>query len=110
PGVRTPGLQDVVRPKRFAGSAAGVGDYFRPRGRGLAGLDRRSASSSTARSSVSDSTASPPRRLALVSPSVTYGPNRPSLTTTERPDEGSWPSSRSGPRGAPRPRRVFGAA
>ena len=41
---------------------------------------RRSWSSSAARSWVIDSTESPARRLALVSPSVTYGPKRPSLT------------------------------
>ena len=46
---------------------------------------RRSASSSAARSSVIDSTSSPLRRLALVSPSVTYGPNRPSLITIGLP-------------------------
>ena len=57
---------------------------------------RRSASSSEARSSVIDITSSPLRRLALVSPSVTYGPNRPSLTTIGFPDAVSVPSSRSG--------------
>ena len=42
---------------------------------------RRSASSSEARSSVIDSMSSPLRSDALVSPSVTYGPKRPSLIT-----------------------------
>ena len=68
---------------------------------------RRSASSSAARSSVIDSTSSPLRRLALVSPSVTYGPNRPSLITIGLPVAGSVPSSRSGGVAAPcRPRRL----
>ena len=57
---------------------------------------RFSASSSTARSRVTDSTASPLRNVAFVSPSVTYGPNRPSLTTIGLPETGSLPSSRSG--------------
>src|SRR5439155_12334168 len=105
------GFQDVLRHERLAGSGTRLGDYFRPRGRRFDGpFARRSASSSTARSSVSDSTASPARRLAFVSPSVTYGPNRPSLTTTGRPDEGSCPSSRNGAFAAARPRRCFGAA
>src|SRR5436190_65301 len=51
--------------------------------RGVAGpLARRSTRSSAARSMVISSTESPFRRLALDSPSVTYGPNRPSRTTT----------------------------
>ena len=63
----------------------------------LAGpLARFSASSSTARSRVTVSTASSLRSVALVVPSVTYGPNRPSLTTTGLPLTGSSPSSRSG--------------
>src|SRR5690606_25280725 len=57
---------------------------------------RRSASNSEARSSVIDSTSSPLRRLALVSPSVTYGPNLPSLITIGLPVAESLPSSRSG--------------
>ena len=44
---------------------------------------RRSASSSAARSMVIDSTSSPLRRLALVSPSVTYGPE-PALADGHR--------------------------
>ena len=42
------------------------------------------------------STTSPLRRLALVSPSVTYGPNRPSLITIGFLVAASVPSSRSG--------------
>ncbi|SEB32599.1 hypothetical protein SAMN04490220_0015 [Rhodococcus jostii] len=57
---------------------------------------RRSASSSEARASVMDSTSSPLRRLALVSPSVTYGPNRPSLITIGFSLTESTPSSRNG--------------
>ena len=70
---------------------------------------RRSASNSAARSSVIDSTSSPLRRLALVSPSVTYGPNRPSLITIGLPDAGSVPSSRSGGAEAPCPPRRLGS-
>src|SRR5664280_940838 len=70
---------------------------------------RRSASSSAARSSVSVSTSSPRRRLALVSPSVTYGPNRPSRSTIGRPLAASTPNSRSGAAAATRcPRRCLG--
>src|SRR5664280_1807438 len=58
---------------------------------------RRSARSSEARSTVSASTSSPRRNDALVVPSVTYGPNRPSLTTMVRPVAGSLPISRNGP-------------
>ena len=42
------------------------------------------------------STVSPLRSDALVSPSVTYGPKRPSLTTIGLPDRGRRPISRSG--------------
>ena len=70
---------------------------------------RRSASSSAARSSVIDSTSSPLRRLALVSPSVTYGPNRPSLMTIGLPVAGSAPNSRSGGAEAPCPARRLGS-
>ena len=51
-------------------------------------------------------TSSPLRSEALVSPSVTYGPNRPSLITIGLPVAGSAPSSRSGGAvaRAPRPR------
>ena len=70
---------------------------------------RRSASSSAARSSVNDSTSSPLRRLALVSPSVTYGPNRPSLMTIGLSVAGSLPSSRSGGAEAPCPPRRLGS-
>src|SRR6185437_3145837 len=71
---------------------------------------RRSANSSAARSMVMCSTSSPLRREALVVPSVTYGPNRPSRRTTGRPVSGSAPSSFSGAAGVPRPRRVLGWA
>ena len=46
------------------------------------------------------STVSPLRSDALVSPSVTYGPNRPSFTTIGFPETGSLPSSLSGGAGA----------
>src|SRR6185312_5268387 len=65
---------------------------------------RRSASSSPARSRVIVSTSSPLRRLAFVSPSVTYGPNRPSRTVTWPWVTGSGPSSLSGALAAARPR------
>src|SRR5438270_8968332 len=93
----------------FAGAFFAV-VFFAVRLRGVAGpFARRSASSSAARSMVISSTLSPLRRLALVSPSVTYGPNRPSRTVTVAPDAGSLPSSRSGSAAARRP-RVFGCA
>jgi hypothetical protein len=57
---------------------------------------RLSANSSAARYRVRDSTASSLRNVALVTPSVAYGPNRPSLTTICSPETGSGPSSRSG--------------
>src|SRR5690606_7616135 len=60
-------------------------------------------------SRVTDSTLIPRRSDTLVSPSVMYGPNRPSRITTCRSVRGSVPSSRSGAAGARRP-RVFGAA
>ena len=59
---------------------------------------------STPRSGVIVSTSSSLRRVALVSPSVTYGPKRPSLTTTGFPLTGSVPSSLSGGLAAARPR------
>src|SRR5918994_7671405 len=71
----------------------------------LAGpFSRRSASSSAARSRVMASTVSSLRRVALYSPSVTYSPKRPALTTTGWPETGSLPSSLSGAGGAARPR------
>src|SRR5262249_57810570 len=83
-----------VPPERAAGRPALA--VLAARRRGLAGpAARRSASSSTARCSVTDSTLSALRREALVSPSVTYGPNRPSLITIGRLLVGSSPSSRS---------------
>ena len=57
---------------------------------------RFSASSSIARSAVTDSGVTSRGRVRLVSPSVTYGPNRPSLTWIGLPLVGSSPSSRSG--------------
>src|SRR5688500_14420531 len=75
---------------------------------GAGPLERRSASSSAARSIVIDSGSSPRRRLAFVSPSVTYGPKRPSFTTMGLPLTGSAPTSFSGGFGAPRPRRSLG--
>src|SRR5581483_3649199 len=66
---------------------------------------RRAWSSSAARSGVTDSIESPARRLAFVSPSVTYGPNRPSLRTIGLPLAGSAPSSLSGGAAARPPRR-----
>src|SRR5262249_58622088 len=75
------------------------------RGRGAAGPEaRRSASSSIARWTVIESTSSPRRSEALLSPSVTYGPYRPSLITIGRLEDGSSPSSRSGGAAAGRPR------
>src|SRR6516164_7720274 len=75
------------------------------RRRGAAGpAARRSASSSIARWTVIESTSSPRRSEALVSPSVTYGPYRPSLITIGRLEDGSSPSSRSGGAAARRPR------
>src|SRR4051795_7005087 len=67
---------------------------------------RRSLSSSAARSGVIDSTESPALRLAFVSPSVTYGPKRPSFRTTGCLLTGSSPSSLSGGGAAPGPRRL----
>src|ERR1700691_34276 len=73
--------------------------------RGLVGpRSRRAAISSTARSNVSVSTSSSVRRLAFVSPSVTYGPNRPLRTTIALPLTGSGPNSRTGGAAALRPR------
>ena len=60
--------------------------------------------------SVSVSTVSPERRLAFVSPSVTYGPKRPFLTTIGLPLTGSAPSSRSGAAASARRPRCFGWA
>ena len=79
-----------------------AGAFLAPLRAFLAGpASRRICSSSAARSMVMFSTVSPLRRLALVSPSVTYGPKRPSFTTTGFSDTGSLPSSlqRRGRRG-----------
>ncbi len=65
---------------------------------------RFSASSSKPRSGVIVSTSSSRRSVAFVSPSVTYGPKRPSLTMTGRSVTGSFPSSLSGGLAAARPR------
>src|ERR1700704_6535921 len=64
--------------------------------RGDEAAARRSASSSAARWSVIESPASPLRSEAFVSPSVTYGPNRPSRSTIGLPLAGPSPISRSG--------------
>ena len=77
---------------------------------GAGPLARRSASSSAARSMVRLSTSSPLRSEALVSPSVTYGPNRPSLITIGFELTGSVPTSRSGGAAAAVRPRVFGCA
>src|SRR5262249_40136796 len=72
------------------------------RRRGAAGpAARRSASSSIARWTVIESTSSPRRSEALVSPSVTYGPYRPSVITLGRLAAGSSPRSRRGGAAAP---------
>ncbi|CPU64468.1 Uncharacterised protein [Mycobacteroides abscessus] len=67
---------------------------------------RFSARSSIACSGVIDSGVTSRGRVRFVSPSVTYAPNRPSLTTIGLPLFGSSPSSRSGGVAArwPRPR------
>ncbi len=57
-----------------------------------------------------DSIASPLRSEALVSPSVTYGPKRPSLITIGWPETGSAPSSRNGGAAAARRPRCLGWA
>src|SRR6516164_4779590 len=102
-------LREEFPGRRDAGAPA---DDRRPvpldRRRGAAGpAARRSASSSIARWTVIESTSSPRRSEALVSPSVTYGPYRPSLITIGRLEDGSSPSSRSGGAAA-RPPRVLG--
>src|SRR5258708_21805578 len=61
--------------------------------RGDGAAARRSASSSAARWSVIESPASPLPSEALVSPSVTYSPNRPSLSPIGLPPAGCAPSS-----------------
>ena len=70
-------------------------------------LARFSASSSTACSRVSSSRLVERGTVMFVTPSVMYGPNRPSLTTMFFSDTGSTPNSASGA-AAVRPPRVFG--
>ena len=77
---------------RFAGRFLGAGP-----------LARFSASSSAARSAVIVSMSSPRRNVALISPSVTYGPEAPFLDDHGRPDAGSVPRSFSGGLAAARP-------
>jgi hypothetical protein len=69
-------LRDELPDRRVPEGAAGFrGDVPPGLRRGAAGAAaRRSASSSIARWTVIDSTSSPRRSEALVSPSVTYGP------------------------------------
>src|SRR5699024_1377261 len=74
-----------------------------------ASLARRSDSSSLARASVSVSGLSPLRSDALVVPSVTYGPKRPSFTVIGLPETSLSPSSFSGGFAAARPRRLGSA-
>src|SRR5699024_4371743 len=107
-------VRGAPAPARPAAAGAGyfaeafflAGDFLA--GAFLAGaLARRSDSSSEARASVSVSTVSPLRREALVSPSVTYGPKRPSLTSICLPETSSTPSSRNALGAAAcRPRRL----
>src|SRR5262249_13964572 len=99
-------LREELPGRRGAGAPADDRRAVPPdRRRGAAGpLARRSASSSIARWTVIESTSSPRRSEALVSPSVTYGPYRPSLITIGRLEDGSSPSSRSGGAAARRPR------
>src|SRR6266508_5797297 len=88
-----------------------AGAFLAARLRGVVGpLARRSANSSAARSMVTSSTESPRRSDALVSPSVTYGPNRPSLITMGLSVAGSLPSSRSGAAADARRPRDLGCA
>src|SRR5215471_5595509 len=102
-------LREELPGRRGAGAPADDRRAVPPdRRRGVAGpAARRSASSSIARWTVIESTSSPWRSEALVSPSVTYGPYRPSLITIGRLEDGSFPSSRSGGAAA-RPPRVLG--
>src|SRR5690349_133921 len=88
-------LRDELPLRRAAEGPAGERGAVPPeRRRGAAGpAALRSASNSIARWTVIDSTSSPRRSEALVSPSVTYGPYRPSLMTMGRLDAGSSPSS-----------------
>src|SRR5690606_173302 len=73
--------------KRTATSPPATGCGYLP------SLARRAARSSAARSRSIDSGSSPLRRLALTSPSVTYGPYLPERTVTFLPLTGSLPSS-----------------
>src|SRR4051794_12336972 len=74
---------------------------------GVAGpRSRRAWISSTARSGVIDSTESPARRLAFVSPSGTYGPKRPPFSTIGFPLARASPRSLRGGAGGRRPPRL----
>src|ERR1035441_10762026 len=75
---------------------------------GAGAAARRSASSSIARCGEMDSMVSPLRSEALVSPSVTYGPKRPSRSTIGLPLAVSSPNSRSGGAAAARAARPRG--
>ena len=88
----------------LAGAAFFAAFFF-----GAGPFARFSASISDACSSVSSSGVCPRRSDALTSPSVTYGPKRPSLITSGFSVSGSLPISRSGGAAARR-WRVFGAA
>ena len=94
PWLRPPAAAAAPRPGR-TGRLLG-----RPAAGRLAGgpASRWVCSSDAARSGVTFSGVSPARvdSVALVSPSVTYGPKRPSFTTIGLPLTGSGPSSRSG--------------
>ena len=78
--------------RRLLGGAFFAGGFAGP-------LARLSASSCTARSKSTSSTVSPRGIVALVSPSVTYGPKRPSLTRIGLPLTGSASNSSSALRG-----------
>ena len=76
---------------------------------GVGSLARRSARRSAARSIEMVAGSSARRSDALLSPSVTYGPKRPSFRVTSRPVAGSTPTTIPG-LGAAAPRRPLGWA
>ena len=82
--------------------------FFRPPGADGPAA-RRSAISSMARSRLSSSSESPRRSDAFVSPSVTYGPNRPERSVIILPARGVWPTSFADDAAWPN-RRCFGWA